>query len=527
MWSSAGYGLGVMAGLFAIPFYTSILGIEQFGLLTLLSSVTAPFGVLNVGVAQSTTKFIAEYHASRELDRAAALFRTTLLLNSLIAVVGAAALWPLADPISTRIFNIPDHLHFEAATAIRLAGLTWAFGQIVATFQAVSLGFQQFRFVALGQALQSALTYFGGIVVLQRWSHLHCLLLWNLLVAAGATLAWSLMVRKSFPHSGIYPSWDKGSAALSFHFSIWQTFNSLMGTLSNHTDRVLLGVLQSPSAVGFYGIAQTVQSRVVGLAWSGLSTLFPAASSASRTEGASEQIILEKGWMISILVGVVYSTVFVLGGELLTLWVGATISDRALPLLRTLLASALIGLPSAVVYQYMLGRGLTKISAVGNLVTSIVTIGVSAALIPVYGLKGAAWGGLLGLALTRPAYHIWVIRRVFSGSVRPVKSFVLLYGVTLSTSMAAGVGIVLHTMCLRMMGNNYGFLISFVVTPVLSLLAILLMELFFGRGDLLIHFATEAVRFVNQPRVAKKSVSAADIGTQEFRERNLNEVHRD
>jgi O-antigen/teichoic acid export membrane protein len=500
-WNVGSYFVGLLVLAVATPIYINLLGLDQFGILTLLATATAPLGILSAGVGQAVTKYVAEFKSAGEPDRAIRLVATTLCLNLVVGLSGFATLWLAADWVVQRVFKIPPELGAEARLSICLAGGVWFLMVISGTFQAVIVGLQNFRLLAIGNALQQILTHGAGIGVLYLSPRISSLLWWNLGVAGAIMFFWYSRAKTEFGGLSLLPKWDWESAGLSWRFSMWQILNSLVGIPANHVDRFLLVTMIGPAAVGIYGVALSVQSRVVGLVWSAVGTLFPAASAQLRNEGASERFILITGSMMSLVAGGGYAILCVLGPDLLCLWLGESVGRQSGPLLQVLMLAAILGLPSAVIYQYLLATGRTRISTLSNVATTAVTVVASFFWIREAGLRGAAWGGLLGLALTRPIFHWWVFRHCFQSVATTTECFRVLYVNLASVLSGLVLGFALHRWLSGALGLLPGILVSLVATPVLVYAAIVAVEAsVMRRSAMVLQLCSEVWRKIGRRR---------------------------
>lgn len=478
MWNALGFVSGIVILLVTTPIYIRLLGLEQFGIFSLLLSVTAPLGILNAGVAQATTKYVADQLAGKRVGQAERILHTSLLLNLAVGMLGCVCLWLASPWAAGRVFKIPGGLVSEAIVAFRLTAFVWLLGQIVGTYQAAVMGWEDFRTLTIGRLIQQVASYGLGAVVLLLRPKVSTLMWLNLVVNGALVLYWHRQAHRSLPGLRLVPVWDMAAARQTQGFSLWQVLNSVFTTASLHADRLLLAALTSTAAVGVYGVAMNVQGRTVGLVWSLLGVLFPAASAVSQQPGHSEKLILDYGWRISVLGGTIYASLFVLGPDFLHLWLGADIGRQASPVLLVLLAAALLGLPSAVMFQYLWGNALTKWSTLSNILTSIISLALTVILVKQFGLLGAAWGGLLALALTRPVFHLWVIRRRFLQLQSAWASVRMLYGILFSACFAAVVATIVHSQLILWLGRIPGFVTSALVTPTIVLVLILLVERF-------------------------------------------------
>jgi O-antigen/teichoic acid export membrane protein len=464
-WNLFSYVVGAAVVFVATPFYIHFLGLDQFGLFTIVFAITAPLGVLNAGMAQATTKYVAEFYAAGETQRATILAGTTLFLNLLLGLLGFFLLILCAHFAATRLFKIAPSLHSEAVWAIRLAGAIWCCNQLSATFQAIVTASQDYRTLALGTISRSILAYGGGVVLLVFSPHLDSLITFNLIVALIFVAVWLFLARRILPQLGMLPRWDNQSCRLCYRFSGWQALDQFLGIWAGQADVFLLGSLTNSKLVGIYGVASNVQSRLVAGVWSALNTLFPATSSLAGSPGAAERMILRVGWSASLAGGWIYGMAFIYAPNLLPLWVGATVGTQAAPVLQILLAAALAGLPSAVLYQYMLGQGLTRLIFLMGICSSIITAACSFICIRQFGLAGAAWGGLAGLVLGRQPILWWVLHRRFTAYVPFREAVSSIFGSQVSTALAVLPCLVIHKTLTATLGPILGLIISMLTVP--------------------------------------------------------------
>jgi O-antigen/teichoic acid export membrane protein len=494
VWNGASFVAGAIILLVATPLYLRFLGQEQFGIFTLLLSITAPLGILNAGLAQATTKYVAEFARKEDQHSASRIIQTTLIFNLLFGCLGLALLWFFSDYAVHRLFAIPPALESDALWAFRLTGLHWLLVQVGATYQGALMGFQDFRALAIGQALQQFSTYGAGAILVLMVPRVPALVVLNIVSSSAFLAYWFWQIRRRVPVLRFFPVYDRASARLTFRYSGWQMLDSFTSVLANHMDRYLLGSFVGAAAVGLYGIAAGAQSRLVGLVWSILASLFPASSSLSSTPNQSERLILEYGWKILIVGGILYSTAIVFAADAVQLWLGPEVGGKVYPILRLLLVAAIIGLPSAVVYQYLLGNALTKWSTLSGQFSSLCTILVAWYLVPRYGLTGAAWGAMIGLATSRPLFHLWVISKRFAGLHRNWRCFLVFYGIIVSSALATTAGLASHSACKAMLGTESGLLVSSLITPLVIAIVCLGSEYFLIGNALQVQGLLELLR---------------------------------
>ena len=106
-WNLAGTVLPLAVGLVTIPLLLAVLGIERFGLLSLIWILTGYFGLLDLGMSRALTKLVAENAGSAADTRLARDVWTGLGAMSAVGLAGALVLGAAANWLA-RAPNIPN-----------------------------------------------------------------------------------------------------------------------------------------------------------------------------------------------------------------------------------------------------------------------------------------------------------------------------------------------------------------------------------------------------------------------------------
>ena len=74
--------VGILIGLFLMPYVLNTVGDEQYGLWLFICSFAGYSGLLNLGFGETVTRFVAHHHARDE----------TTKINQVVSVIGAVYL---------------------------------------------------------------------------------------------------------------------------------------------------------------------------------------------------------------------------------------------------------------------------------------------------------------------------------------------------------------------------------------------------------------------------------------------------
>src|SRR5262249_50082554 len=107
---------------FVSPIVVRSLGKTQYGAWVLLVSMVGYLGLLDLGVRSAVTRYMAQFHASAQHDRAGLLYSAALRIFA-IASTMAILTSVIAALLVGHVFNVPDELIGIARVVAIIGGL--------------------------------------------------------------------------------------------------------------------------------------------------------------------------------------------------------------------------------------------------------------------------------------------------------------------------------------------------------------------------------------------------------------------
>lgn len=482
LWNYAGALFSLAATFVTTPIYLSALGLEQYGIMAVLGAIIAPVGVLNAGVTQATIKYVAGYSAEGDLGQARDAVLASLVINLVVGLVGAAVC-VLAAPVFLGLgFKVSAELVPDAAVSLRLMGAVWLLSQIAGTFRGVLEGLRDQRVVVLLDAVQVLVTAVSCVVLARATGKLSGFVTGQLVAVVAMTILWFVKARQGLGTLTVDFRAARRHLRRTYDYSIWQTVNTAVAFFANFADRYFIGIFMSAISLGAYSVAQRLQSACRMMFYSVNQALFPAASAALGAEGESERLVLRTTWNVAFVAGLGLGWALVGGPIFLRLWVGNEIAAYAGLALQVLIALLFFEIPSATGSSYLNASGLTRMTALNNVATTMLTLGFMFPLGLKFGLIGVASSGLIGLVSTRPFLHVWMFRHRFRGVASRRAFFNAFYGVCFCCLASA---LVSNQLFLYVCGGGAGLarfaLATLLVGPVYCALAV--SAICFGLGD--------------------------------------------
>jgi len=236
------------------------LGPELYGVAALVMSVPAlVYTFFDARSAEASIKYLSEFHAQGERERAAAMCRLGYLIDfgvALLAFVGVLFIAPWASREIVRRPELAWLLVFYAAGFLprSLQGTSYAVLAVHDRFPIIAS--IDVVITATRVALALGFVLAGWSVAGVVWANTMAMALGGLLYTLPS---WRLM-KRSWGAVGWAESWSilKGYRQEIARFLAYNDLNALLGMIPKQLDVVLLGYFRNPTEVGFYKLAKSL-----------------------------------------------------------------------------------------------------------------------------------------------------------------------------------------------------------------------------------------------------------------------------
>jgi O-antigen/teichoic acid export membrane protein len=181
-----------------------------------------------------------------------------------------------------------------------------------------------------------------------------------------------------------YQAQEWRRAALAF------LFVAAVQALLGRSDLLMLGMLADTTAIGVYAVASRV-TDLVAFALAAINVMFAPSIATLHARGdraALQAMVTTTAWWAALSAVVVGLPLFVLAGTVLSLFGDAFTSGTVV--LRILLMGQIINAAAGSVGPMLTMTGHERQAAVVLGVAAVTQIGLNAAMIPLFGMEGAA-----------------------------------------------------------------------------------------------------------------------------------------
>lgn len=429
-------GLPLLVGIVTVPIIIADLGLERFGVLTLVWAVIGYASLFDLGISRALTKRVAELHDNRAL--LGSVVRSGLYLLGVLGAAMGLLMLLLTSLFDYQRFGLGQAEFRNSVLLMALniplvivsGGLRGAL-EGVKCFSVVSgvrLGFGLITFLAPLLALEDKpeLDLIIGIMLLAR-------------VIGCMVMGWAC---KSLFALRVTKAVSKARRQVEIkrllRFGGWITVSNLASAVMLYADRFFLAYSPFAGSLAFYTTPYEFVTRlfIVPAALSGV--LFPYIARDKSFNDINHRLLLIAGAMTLALVMPVVTALILFAPEILALWISPAFSASAALPMRILSVGVLVNCVGQIYQTFILGRGKAFWMARLHIVEMLLFLPCVYTSLHCFGIEGVAWAWTLRVMMDAFAM-LMMLRQLDSAAYR--SGGYLLAGLSLSMSMLACSGL--------------------------------------------------------------------------------------
>ncbi len=427
--------LGVV-GFVTVPIVVREIGESDYGLFLLVGMIGGFAALLDLGLGEATLKFVAQYHARRDLVGVNRVLGATLTIYLIAGVAGGAVIVACASWIA-RLFKLEPQQLESAARLVALSGLAFVLSLVATAMRTIPEAVQRFDVssklrivmaVVQGVAMIAAVKLGYGVTGLVVWMVAYTVL--NLLVAF-------VVAVKLIPGVHPWPAPSRAGIREVFGYGMFSFSNQMIATVSTYVDRLILAAYFGPADVTVLSVPQNLLARGAGVYSAGGAALFPRFSSMK--EGpAMRGLFVNSTWSLLCFSLVLFVPTTIVMPEFLRLWMGEAFARQSAAVAQIIAASMAVQGAFVPYFSLLKGTGRVHWLTVIYLLTTGLGVVAAVALVPMFGVMGAGYR-LWVMVWAGFAVILIVCRKVFpEASLRSVVTTYLT--IPLLAGLGCGVG---------------------------------------------------------------------------------------
>jgi len=277
-YNTAGGIIRLGLAILTIPLLIRLIGIEEYGLWTLASSVIAIVGLAEAGLTTATTVFVSKDLGKEDIDGLSQTLTVTIGAMLILSTIAAIALWFGAEGIVSIFTKLDNTQQLTLAKALQLGGLVvWA-RLLQQVLVGVEQAYQRYGLISLLNTSQSALITLGMLVIAYRGGRTIALMQWQTVAAVAVLLSHVWVVQSLLKTVNLRLTWSKYKGIAVGRYSVMIWLSSFGSALFARGDRLIVGSLLGTQSLGAYAAITDITAQINSLSSLPIQPLLPNLS---------------------------------------------------------------------------------------------------------------------------------------------------------------------------------------------------------------------------------------------------------
>jgi O-antigen/teichoic acid export membrane protein len=401
------------------PIVVTKLGSVGYGVWTLINSMVAYIGLLDLGLRGAVTRYIARdfaianHSGSRDTLKAAIWVRIWIALTAISVSLILAIL-------SGRLFQIPLAMQRSAQIAIVLCGSSLALALLSGVFAAVLAALHRFDLISLVTMSHAVARATGAVLLLRSGHGIVALATWELSVTLLSGTAFALLARKTYPQMRISLGLPRRESLRTlWTYSSYAFIINVTVQIIYYTDNLVVGAFVSAAAVTVYAIGGGI-IEILRNVNSSLTATFAPVASSFEAQGQDYRLrqLLTQGTRCSLLVALPIATaLYFRGSTFIGLWMGEQYAIPSGRIIRILLLAQMFAIANATAGNIVYGLNKHKRVVPWACLEATCNLLFSVFLVHRMGVEGVAWGTVIASWIIHLLFWPAYICKVLSISV--------------------------------------------------------------------------------------------------------------
>ncbi len=401
LWNLVGAGAPFLLGIITIPYLIRHLGVEAFGILTLVWALIGYFSLFDFGLGRALTQQIATKLAAGLGEQVPSLVKTGLLFTAATGLIGGVLLAAFANVLGCKWLNVSISLQQTSVHSFLIASLGIPLTTLTVGLRGVLEAYEDFKAVNLLRILLGVANFGLPVLSIMVFGPSLAMIVTSLIAARLIVLsAHMYLVNKKMltNRQKTKFSWMNMRSLLSF--GTWMTMTNIIGPLMVTADRFIISSVLGASLIAYYTVPFDALFRLLIIPGAITAALFPRLTSVITTDRQAAKRLYQKGLKVvsTFMTGICLFTA--IGSYwIIKLWLGQDFANNSWYIASILSVGLIFNGVAHVPFAAIQATGNARATAIIHLCEFIFYLPILFILLKYLGLAGAAiiWGIRVGI----------------------------------------------------------------------------------------------------------------------------------
>lgn len=318
-------------GLIIMPFVLGTIGPSEYGVYKSVGSITATLSVMELGLGGTMQRFIAQYRAQKEEQKAFNFSAMCMMQAAIMAfsmmVIGIMTFFTI-DSVYGATFTSHELMRAKQIFIVLIAYVVFHVFENV--FFGLIAGYNKFIFsntLKLSALAIKILLYF---VLLPVFQNALAIVLISLFIELFIIAVEYIYVKVKLHHRIRLYAWDNAVFKETLAYTLLLFIQSLLIQFNGNVDNIVIGAVIGTSAVTVYSFAIQIYNMYQHCATSVSGVILPSLTNViygGASTQSLEKIVVKYGRVQWAVLGAALGGFICMGQEFFGLWIGSGYTD--------------------------------------------------------------------------------------------------------------------------------------------------------------------------------------------------------
>jgi O-antigen/teichoic acid export membrane protein len=248
--------------ILTIPLLIRLIGVEEYGLWTLASTIILVVALAEAGLSTATTVFVSQDLNKEDFDSLSQTLTVTIGGILILATFVCISLYFSADIIVSLFSKLEKSQHLAVVHALQLGCLVVWSRLLQLTLIGVEQAYQRYSLLNILNTIQNFSLSLGLVGIAWLGGRTVELIQWQALISILILIGHIWIVRSLLQHLHLRPIWNKEKvlAIADYSFTIWLL--TLGTAIFSRGDRLIVGYYLGSESLGIYGGVTEIASAI-------------------------------------------------------------------------------------------------------------------------------------------------------------------------------------------------------------------------------------------------------------------------
>ncbi len=384
-------GVSLLSGLIYTPWMVRQIGVGDYGLYTLSSSLISLF-LVDFGIGEAVSRFISKYVAEGNQDRVNDFLGLIYKLYIIISMLIFAVLFIVYFFIPVIYMELTP----EEIDKLRVIFIVTSTFSIVSlpfiTLNGILTSYEKFKLLKLCDLINKILILTLMASALMLGYRLYALVLVNVFSGLFIIAVKLLYIRKTLPIKVNFKYRETNLIKEVFSFSVWSTVATFANRFIFNIIPSILGAVSGSTEIGIFGVASTLEGYAYILSGAVNGLFLPKVSKIlvnKKDGGHVLPLMIKVGRIQYSIIGLIFVGFAIVGREFIYLWMGEDF-ELAYYCALLIMLPVVFRVPQQIASVTVIAMNKVKIQAIVYVVVAALNILFSSILSSYFGALGAA-----------------------------------------------------------------------------------------------------------------------------------------